>query len=70
MNMAVQELGNKVKKRNEKLQYKVTFIRHGHRSQIKITEIVESEDAEEALNIAFGIAEKTKWHVEQVERQL
>jgi len=49
--------------------YKVTFLR-GRRegAHIEISEIIETEDAEEALDIAFKIAEKAKWHIEKMER--
>ena len=65
---AVENLGNNTKKRGEKRQYSVRFIRHGHRAHVEIIEVVEAVDAEEALNIAFELAEKAKWHVEKVER--
>lgn len=51
-----------------KAKYKVKFLRFGKTSSVEISEIVEAEDAQMALNIAFDIAEKAKWHVEKVER--
>jgi len=49
--------------------YKVTLLR-GRRegAHIEILETVEAKDAEEALDIAFKIAEQTKWHIEKLER--
>jgi hypothetical protein len=60
----VENLGNQ-----RKAKYKVTFLR-GRREQnhIEILETVEAKDAKEALKLAFGIAEKAKWHIEKVER--
>lgn len=52
-----------------KAKYRVTFLR-GRRSgsYIEILEIVEAEDAEEALNIALDMSKRARWHVERVER--
>ena len=52
-----------------KIKYKATFLR-GRRegSHIEITEIIEAKDADQALHSAFCIAEKTKWHIEKLER--
>jgi len=53
----------------QRSKYKVTFLR-GRREggHIEISETVEAKDAEEALDIAFRIAEKAKWHIEKLER--
>ena len=60
----VESLENK-----RRVKYKVTFLR-GRRegAHIEILETVEAKDAKEALSVAFSIAEKTKWHVEKLER--
>ena len=64
----VESMRNDAHRGREKGKYQVTFLRFGKKSDIKILEIVEAEDAEDALNIALGIAEKAKWHIEKVER--
>lgn len=66
----VESVRNNAHRGEEKAKYKVTFLRFGFgkNSYIEILEIVEAEDAERALDIAFGIADKAKWHVEKVER--
>ena len=53
----------------QRAHYKLTFLRgRKEGAHIEISEIVEVKDAEEALDTAFRIAEKAKWHIEKVER--
>lgn len=63
----VQPIGSKAQR--TKTRYKALFLR-GRRtgSYIEILEIIEAEDAEEAVRLALDIAEKAKWHLEKVER--
>lgn len=61
----VQSLENK-----KNAKYTLTFLRgRKEGSHVEILEIVEACDAEQALSIAFAIANKAGWHVEKVERK-
>jgi hypothetical protein len=53
----------------KRVKYKVTFLRgRKEGSHVEISETVEAKNAEEALEVAFRIAEKAKWHVEKLAR--
>ena len=60
----VESLDNK-----KNAKYAVTFLRgRKEGSHVKLLEIVDASDIEQALDVAFCIAKRTGWHVEKVER--